>query len=722
MSLICPGPSGGGGGLTFESSATAGDRTAVMNTFTRVDCSAGDVFITLPASGSSDDRVAVANEVGTNSVIVQPDGTDTLDGIVSGAWYLKPGEVATWIFDGVDTWVRESRSTLSILNLDQTGDDYIESTASTMDFYRGGSLRWSVAGAGITSNLPIIPGTDNLFDLGSASLRWRDLFIDTVGSAAVPSTAMYTNQLFLEPTGAGLRFVAISSTRLTLRFNTGNINYEWTTSAFYPDGLKTLGTLGASWDALYLTENGTGLVLDADGDTYIIGPADDFIDFYAGAVLQFRVTSAEVRSNRVLNTVSGLRPNAAGGADIGTSSIPYQDLYLSNGGGQIVWTAANTYIQGDTGAARMRMFVGANQVLDLTANTVSFAPTGTNHAVMDGTSFSPRNSLELGDLSNPWPALYMSEAGTGIVLDTDGDTYILSPSDDIIQLFGGGSEIARIVGGATGVDGFRPGTSNAYDLGATTRYWRNIFIAGDLRPSTTSVELGTSSVGLGAVYMNQGGTGIVLDADGDSYIVASADDVLDIYIGGVLKQRFNSTLSIDFYDAVNPDTDGGQALGFSSRQWGELQLANGSANGVYFDAEANQIYSTNVSTTTSVLVLDANQNSARTVGEISFRLTGTEVMSLEASPNKVQVAGNIRPATDGSHQVGEASFYFDSFYGEALFLDNRGTYTTDPVTDGVAPAAPAAGCVLFMVDTSAGVEEFWVRFASGTAKAVTDDT
>ena len=175
MSIICPGPTLSG--LALEASATGGDRTAVMNTFTRVDTTAGDVFITLPASGSSGDRVAIAAETGGNVVFVNPDTGDTLDGAVDGTERVRDGEVVTWIWDGTSAWVRESRSSRGLLNFSTATGTWIEATANRLDFYRNDASNFGLTSSGIEFGALVIPDLTDIRDIGTALLLWRDIFV-----------------------------------------------------------------------------------------------------------------------------------------------------------------------------------------------------------------------------------------------------------------------------------------------------------------------------------------------------------------------------------------------------------------------------------------------------------------------------------------------------------------------------------------------------------------
>lgn len=76
----------GGGGLTATAIKTAA-YTAVANDLVRVNSASSSFTITLPASPSDKDRVGifdVTNSCATNPVLVDPSGSDTVEGDATG--------------------------------------------------------------------------------------------------------------------------------------------------------------------------------------------------------------------------------------------------------------------------------------------------------------------------------------------------------------------------------------------------------------------------------------------------------------------------------------------------------------------------------------------------------------------------------------------------------------------------------------------------------------
>lgn len=164
---------------------------------------------------------------------------------------------------------------------------------------------------------------------------------------------------------------------------------------FAPDGVDNWTTIGRGHSSILSAPQ---VVLDVDGDSLILSSADDVIDFHTNGVRQLRITASEIRADRVINTVSGLRPNAAGGADLGTVGIPYG-------------------------------------------------------------------------------ALFLQEGGTGLVLDSDGDSYLVGTSDDAAQWYFG--NVRRATWGSGSFDfniPLRPESNNQTTLGGDFRGWSRLYL------------------------------------------------------------------------------------------------------------------------------------------------------------------------------------------------------------------------------------------------------
>jgi len=133
-------------------------------------------------------------------------------------------------------------------------------------------------------------------------------------------------------------------------------------------------------------------------------------------------------------------------------------------------------------------------------------------------------------------------------IDVDTDLKIIAAADVLIDP----------AGGELNVDGNIVSTTDSADnLGASGTAWANLYV--------DAIDLN----GQGSISM--GGTGrIDLDADDDTSIRASADDVITFEAGGSDIAAISAT-------ALYPSSDDGATLGSANNNWADLYLAD-SAN------------------------------------------------------------------------------------------------------------------------------------------------
>ena len=136
--------------------------------------------------------------------------------------------------------------------------------------------------------------------------------------------------------------------------------------------------------------------------------------------------------------------------------------------------------------------------------------------------------------------------GASDYIDVDTDLKIVSAADVLIDP----------TGGELKVDGnVVPNSDSADSLGASGTAWANLYV--------DAIDLN----GQGSISI--GGTGrIDLDADDDTSIRASADDVITFEVAGVDEFQMDSSM-------FGPSSADGAALGGASNEWADLFLADG---------------------------------------------------------------------------------------------------------------------------------------------------
>lgn len=275
------------------------------------------------------------------------------------------------------------------------------------------------------------------------------------------------------------------------------------------------------------------------------------------------------------------------------------------------------------------------------------------------------------------------EQGFELYID-DSNSGFRAPLDDEIELFIGGTTRLHVDASAAtlSADLLPDSTANVRKLGSNSQQWDDAHFQ-----SGAQVHFGNTV----------------------TYLRSSISNYLDLYCNNNLVKRNVHTFQLWYTSGVSRMQLSGSelrsqnncTLGGTANPWPAIYMEQ-AGSGVILDADAD-----------SYIVGSADD-------QVDHYIGGSRVARFTAS--QLELTCDVVPSTGGAQSVGSASAYFDEMYTEADHLANRGSYTTDPVTDGVAPAAPAAGAVEFCVETSSGSEEIWVRFSNGAAKKRFDDT
>ena len=188
-------------------------------------------------------------------------------------------------------------------------------------------------------------------------------------------------------------------------------------------------------------------------------------------------------------------------------------------------------------------------------------------------------TYDLGSSSKGWNDLHL---GSGGVINLDGGDVTLTHSANLVSIAGGNTRVIRLEidsasdyidvdtdlkiiaaadvvvdpgGGELKVDGnVVPNSDSADSLGASGTAWLKLWV--------DAIDLN----GQGSISM--GGTGrIDLDADDDTSIRASADDVITFEAGGADEMSLSAT-------SLYPATDDGLALGSANQNWADLFIAD----------------------------------------------------------------------------------------------------------------------------------------------------
>lgn len=188
-------------------------------------------------------------------------------------------------------------------------------------------------------------------------------------------------------------------------------------------------------------------------------------------------------------------------------------------------------ISGDTTYDQLQIIKGNNPIIKYT-NTDVF----------------PRNNQNLGSSTYEFKNLYLTGSAyfNSNAYITDGGT-----SGAVLKFYRSNVLAAEMLNGwLTNYGGVRPNTGATYDLGDSTRTWRNLYLNGELRLATSG-----------------------------SYQWLLKSDGINIYIGSYL----NGTTYDDSYLIkplyFSPKYNGTNSLGETTRRWKDLYLSGNISDG-----------------------------------------------------------------------------------------------------------------------------------------------
>ncbi len=336
------------------------------------------------------------------------------------------------------------------------------------------------------------------------------------------------------------------------------------------------------------------------------------VQLTGGVTASTHISASGALTSHGVNTSTHILPITSDGAQIGSTSKQWSDVFLAEGGA-INWdngdfTATQvgnllTLTGGNTRVDRLEVD-GANDYIDvdtdlkvIAAADITLDPGGNN--VKPGSD----NTDALGVSGSAWSDLFL---GNGAVINFDQDV-TATHSSNLLTITGGNTRVDRLeidsandyidvstdlqiiaaadvvvdpAGGELKVDGnVVPNSDSADSLGASGTAWLKLWV--------DDIDLN----GQGSISM--GGTGrIDLDANDNTSIRASADDVITFEAGAVDVSQITSTMAISgssvatgsfgvltvaggVDQTITPLNSDGAALGTTSKMWSDLFLASG---------------------------------------------------------------------------------------------------------------------------------------------------
>jgi hypothetical protein len=223
--------------------------------------------------------------------------------------------------------------------------------------------------------------------------------------------------------------------------------------------------------------------------------------------------------------------------------------------------------------------------------------------------------------------------GNQLILDADGDSYFVENLDDVIYLYLGGVAYYAFSASTLGVGA---------DIDITDGKWLGL---GAAKGRLTFNDAAPDSIVLDDAVFDLNGNDLILDADGDSYLHAPADDVVDLVLAGASGEfgitingaedftftanSFNVLSGSTIYTNTITETTGGSGVTVEGVLLKDTTIdVNGTADAIILDADGN----------TTISAPTDNQIDIEIAGADDFTFTSNSFNVLSGS--QIDLDGN----------------------------------------------------------------------------------
>jgi len=331
----------------------------------------------------------------------------------------------------------------------------------------------------------LIPSVDNTYDLGASTDEWRNLYIDGIAqvdtlqvdeSATIAADLTVNGNTTLGNAATDtVTFTAdVASNLLPSADNThdlGSSTDEWRN--IYIDGVAQVDTLQVDESATITAD------LTVNGNTTLGNAATDTV-----------TVTADVASNLI--------PSADNTYDLGATGSEWKDLYITG-------TANIDSLVADTAAISAgTATLSAATVITSTGGIVTLQRNDT--AITTGETLGAVD-FQAPNVSGGGDATLVAATIKAVADDTFSST--VNKTSLLFQTALDGAVVTRVE--VTGDGHVLPGADDVYDLGSTTKEWRNLWVDGtanidSLVADTVNISAGTIT-GITDLAVADGGTG-----------------------------------------------------------------------------------------------------------------------------------------------------------------------------------------------------------------------
>ena len=418
----------------------------------------------------------------------------------------------------------------------QTGDvpteDQFEDLILSTAIYDGSlpNISGSSSGTGSFSHLLVnssigtnlIPSNDNTFDLGSTTFEWRELFVDRI--AYLDTAIITTSSISLISASIDLdvdnTFTLGSAIKRLKTTHTATASIGIISSSLIPDSDNAydLGASGIEWKDLYI-----------DGVAYI-----DTID---------NLSAVNIITASINLVSSSLIPDKDDTYDLGASGREWKDLYVD--GTAHIDTLSIDSLDNDISITGIS---SSTQVLQLSG---SFIP-------------ATDDTYNLGSETQQWKNLFIDEVA-----------HIDSASIGVVS------------------SSLIPDVDNFWSLGEAGKEWKDLHVDGtaniDTLAGVTTATITTGNISSGIITtasISNLSSSLIPNADNTYDLGSSTREFKDLHLDGTANiDTLNAdtgsidvlVVNTDVSSSLVPDVDNAFNLGSSALQWKDLHI-NGTAN------------------------------------------------------------------------------------------------------------------------------------------------
>ena len=534
--------------------------------------------------------------VAAADIVLSPGGNnvvpDASDGAALGSaslmWsdlFVASGAVIN--FNNGDVTMTHSSNLLAIaggntrverLEID-SASDYIDMSGSDLHI---------VAAADVVVTGDLVPAADDTYDLGTTSAAWQDLHLEgdvlltdagkmetaagdlTISSAAADVVLDAAADVVIDAAGGNVEFKDAGTLQLSLDMD-GTSGAQILKLGVDSDDLVFQQYDGneviriADDRRLYFYDKG-GEYLYGDGDDfYAISGGDIILDPGGNNVLPGSDSADSLGSTAGTSTIADDFASyvVSSGTDYSSTTTMVSFTGISSEMGDVLSgdtitlsDGSNTWTATTAGAASATLTkasgfgsILASTALDSSTSAVSPYGGGWSVALMQAVA---GDTLTIGSWSATVASAPSSTSGTIGVSSASGTA---SPNGGLACTLVGDAIAVTSASGTLDVSAMNGGQTVSVTRATSALAWANLYV--------DNIDLN----GQGSISI--GGTGrIDLDADDDTSIRASADDVITFEIGGADELVLDGS-------SLRPNTSDGLALGDSDQMWSDAFMASG---------------------------------------------------------------------------------------------------------------------------------------------------